>query len=663
MKKSVLLLLTILGATSFASCGPADKPDKPDDPVIDVEETPDGYVDVLPSNIGDSPILHAFCWKFKDIEDNLNTIKENGFKSVQISPVQQPKGGGSSWWSYYQPLSFSIADNSMLGTKEDLISLCASAHSKGISIIADLVCNHLANINDDELESDGTPKVNPDVAKYEPYLYEHRNDSSNPTFHHAPRSGSETQYYSFGQLPDLNTANPKVQERALSLMKECIDVGIDGFRFDTAKHIETSKDSQYPSNFWNNTLLVAKDYYKQKTGKDFFAYGEVLGNPEGRPLSNYLELMNVTADGYVGNIASSLSPTAANAQKIVDASYGKSAKAEQLITWVESHDNYTSSSTHVKTNRLIKTWGVIAGRKGSVPLFLARPNENLEVAKIGDYTFEDARIAAINNFHNRFHDAPEYQKACGNFYINERVNSTGKGAVVVDCESKGTGKVKFDYLGTGVYYDQITGNKVTVRNGEADITFNACGVAVLTMSANKPAVTFNLSSRGGVFASKKEITIEVTNAVTATYKINNEPEVSFTNSAKIQLGDHVGADKKVNIVINANNGTRTYTRELSFSQVELIDGGFNVVNIDPSYFTDYELYMWSWEPGKWSKNYTIKNGVVLVDTKGMTGFLFALFEKGYVVTKTDEWDNNAIKQSADIKGTILTEGFFDASGF
>ena len=154
MKKSVLLILTILGVTCFASCGTADNPVKPDDPVI--EETPDGYVDVLPNNIGDSPILHAFCWKFKDIEDNLNTIKENGFKSVQISPVQQPKGGGSSWWSYYQPLSFSIADNSMLGTKEDLISLCASAHEKGISIIADLVCNHLANINDDELEADGT---------------------------------------------------------------------------------------------------------------------------------------------------------------------------------------------------------------------------------------------------------------------------------------------------------------------------------------------------------------------------------------------------------------------------------------------------------------------------------------------------------------------------
>ena len=65
----------------------------------------------------------------------------------------------------------------------------------------------------------------------------------------------------------------------------------------------------------------------------------------------------------------------------------------------------------------------------------------------------------------------------------------------------------------------------------------------------------------------------------------------------------------------------------------------------------------------WSKNYEIKDGVLLVDTTGMTGFLLAVFEKGYQIGNPTQWDSNVLKQSPDIKGAILTEGFFDMSGF
>ena len=123
-------------------------------------------------------------------------------------------------WSFYQPLSFSIADNSSLGSKADLQELCTEADKYGISIIADIVFNHLANIDDDHLESDGTPTVSPDVEAYEPEIYAKRNASgTEATFHHnknASGSGAITQYYAYGNLPDLNTANPVVQARSLA---------------------------------------------------------------------------------------------------------------------------------------------------------------------------------------------------------------------------------------------------------------------------------------------------------------------------------------------------------------------------------------------------------------------------------------------------------------
>ena len=59
------------------------------------------------------------------------------------------------------------------------------------------------------------------------------------------------------------------------------EFGFDGFRFDAAKHIETEKDKNYGSSFWSNTLGVAKDYYKEKTGNELFAYGEILNEVEG----------------------------------------------------------------------------------------------------------------------------------------------------------------------------------------------------------------------------------------------------------------------------------------------------------------------------------------------------------------------------------------------
>ena len=59
----------------------------------------------------------------------------------------------------------------------------------------------------------------------------------------------------------------------------------------------------------------------------------------------------------------------------------------------------------------------------------------------------------------------------------------------------------------------------------------------------------------------------------------------------------------------------------------------------------------------------MQDGILLVDTKGMTGFLLATFEKGYEITNVNKWDSNVIKQSADISGKALEEGFYDASGF
>ena len=47
----------------------------------------------------------------------------------------------------------------------------------------------------------------------------------------------------------------------------------------------------------------------------------------------------------------------------------------------------------------------------------------------------------------------------------------------------------------------------------------------------------------------------------------------------------------------------------------------------------------------------------------MTGFLIGVFEKGYEIKDVNSWDFGILKQSMDISGELLQQGFIDLSGF
>ena len=108
-------------------------------------------------SIQDVPILHAWNWKINDVKARLDSNKKAGYGAVQLSPLQ-PKLDGNNWssestskqwWKLYQPLGFKISEGneSFLGTKEDLVSLCNEAKKYDIKIVMDIVANHLAGSN------------------------------------------------------------------------------------------------------------------------------------------------------------------------------------------------------------------------------------------------------------------------------------------------------------------------------------------------------------------------------------------------------------------------------------------------------------------------------------------------------------------------------------
>ena len=658
MKKiSLLLLLTSLALTGckFGS--------KSNDSSSE-EEKKERYVDVLPEKTESGVILHAFGWSFNQIKESLPSIVDAGYKAVQTMPVQQPKSGGADWTFFYQPVSFTVATNSPIGNKQDLTALCEEAEKVGVDIICDIVFNHMATNGDKD--GAGYPVVDEEVETYEPYIYNNQDEC----FHHnktATGSGAVTQYYPYGNLPDLNTANAHVQDRAYALLKECIDCGVDGFRFDAVKHIETSKDPDYPSDFWNNTLVKAEKYYQEKNnGKSLYAYGELLNDVDGgRALSLYTELMHVTDNSYIGGVSTAVL-TSKNAQKIVDTQYSRDTDVKNIVTWVESHDTYADEDAHTGNKKLMRMWAVVAGRKDATNLFFARPRDGVSkipMGEIGSTDYEDEHFAAVNRFHNRFIGADEYQNAQNtNFYVNERYNETSAGAIVVDLALKGQSEISFSHLKDGKYYDQITAKEVVVENGKAIIEFDSIGVAVLTDTNNKVRPTLTIDKRSQKYVSSITVNVTVTNATSSTYKIDDGEEIAFDGSKKLTLGKDAKTGSKTTLVIKYSNGEYETSRTFVYEKLEVIEGKFCVLNLNKDYLTNYELYIWSWSPSKYSQDYTWneEKQILTIDkASSYTGFLLVIFEKDHVPAKTDKWES-PIKQTGDIDPTA---GFYDATYF
>lgn len=622
------------------------------------------YSDVLPNETIDGNILHAFNWSYNDIKENLQLISEAGFKSIQTSPVQQPKAGGAAWWAMYQPVSFSIATSSPLGTKEELKSLCEEADKYGLKIIADIVFNHMATNGD--VDSNGLPVVDPEVESYEPEIYANIKE----TFHNnknLSNGGSTTQLYD--GLPDLNTSNTLVQERALSLLKECIDVGVDGFRFDAAKHIETEKDANYSSSFWSNTLGVAKTYYKEKTGDDLFAYGEILNGVEGgsdRKLSYYTDHMLVTDNAYCNEVHAGL--ISKNGEKVANANYGKDTEPSNLVTWVESHDTYVTATSHINENRVAKEWAIIGTRKNTRSLYFARPDKSISMGTIGSYACIDELVGVTNRFHNRFLEAEEHLQYKDNIVYNERYTNDDYGVILVNLTSNDTKEhtINFSNIPDGVYYDSLSGNTVTINNSEAKITFDTTGIMVLTLTKTIARPRVNIDKNSCLFADKISVKIDTVNAGEATYQINDEEPVSFTGSTTVTIGEKAEANDEITLTVTVKNGDYVKVRKMTYTKLYLYEGYVNILNLKPEYLVDYELYIWAWgadyNPGEWLQNYEVREDRLLVSfgDKKVDGFLLAIFPKGYEVTNKNAWDSKVIKQSSDIKAT---DNFFDASSF
>lgn len=449
----------------------------------------------LPKNTKDGVILHAFDWSFKTIQNELPNIAAAGYKSIQVSPVQGTKDSStdpSKWWLMYQPTNQSIG-NSQIGTYGDFKSLCSSAKNYGISIIVDVVMNHMANNgNEDKLD----PSVDPSFR-----------DSS--LYHNLGQCSDWNNRQDITQkgigMPDLNTQSLAVQNKAITFLNQCVDAGASGFRFDAAKHIETDigldANKPWAGNYWKNVLGNLHNK------SSLFLYGEVLQDGTVDNISNYETFMNVTASTYGYNLRDAITSTNLN-----QALGMGGLNPNNAVDYVETHDNYEDGTSKNLSNGQIKMgWAIAASRAGATPLFLDRPTSS--IGNEGDNLWNDADVVAINKFHNAMVGQNEYLRLANN-NKTMLIDRGNKGTVIVN-DGGSTYINSSTNLANGSYTNQGSASAtLTVSNGT--ITGNIPQNSIIVLyngSTTNPATTVSWSPSTPAKGSNVTITYDASNRV------------------------------------------------------------------------------------------------------------------------------------------------------
>ena len=624
----------------------------------------------LRDKVGDGVMLHAFNWSYNTIKENLPAIAAAGYTTVQTSPVQQPKDYSTSgdvtgqWWKLYQPISFHIAEQSWLGTKDDLKSLCDEADKYGIKIICDIVSNHIANADETRPDS-----VSNQVKKYEPEFYKKRRTYTRT--YKGDANDSSVQAVVQGHVskcPDLVTNDTAVQGYIINLLKECIDCGVDGFRFDAAKHIETEDDGEYASDYWKNITTSASSYYTQKTGDDLYIYGEILNNcGADRSYSSYTKYINVTdnrtGDAVLYNVTKGKASTATNAK------YKSGVAASNAVLWAESHDTYEGSSgssgfsntADVSDENVVKAWAIVASRKDSTALFFARPGTALMGGVSTDTTYKSTAVSEINKFHNLFVGQSEKLGSSGDIAYVARGTS---GIVLSNC--KGTNasvSISGTGLADGKYTDTVSGAEFTVANGVLTGSIGKTGVAVVYNGTTTPKAINSVES-GSFRGDTMTLTLGLENATSGTYCLDDSTPVKFTGTTSIRIGSDYKPGETITLTVTATDGVKTSSMVYKYTKSTAQESGVYVF-FNPAtqkgWSAPYQVYIYDETTNKGTvyKNANWPGEAMTLDPA--TGYYYYEVPKSSSIS-ADEDDENQAPSDFDLSTSANTRVIISEKG-
>ncbi len=250
------------------------------------------------------------------LQQRLDYVKGLGTTAIWLTPsfknrpVQGTGADASAGYHGYWVTDFTQIDPH-LGTNAEMKALVAAAHAKGMKVYFDIITNHTADVLDYAQKQysyvpksavpyrtaagqafddrDYVNKQFPPLSAQSsfPYTPTYRTEAdktvrvpswlNDPTMYHnrgdSTWAGESTTYGDFVGLDDLFTERPEVVDGMGDVYAAWVDLGIDGFRIDTVKHVNLE--------FWQRFSPRVLDHARSIGRKDFFMFGEVYdGDPK-----------------------------------------------------------------------------------------------------------------------------------------------------------------------------------------------------------------------------------------------------------------------------------------------------------------------------------------------------------------------------------------------
>jgi glycosidase len=234
------------------------------------------------------------AWRgdFKGLVEKLDYIKALGFSAIWITPILENMSGYD--YHGYHTVNFERVDPRYESPGYDFQRVIDEVHARDMKIYLDVVFNHSSNFGEQNIypmfakdyslpdtfanlvniAPPGRLPENYDSLtpqqQYAARINAMKNDEIDilHIYHHEHSLDWEGYTVQTGQIAgdcvDLNTENPLTYNYLVNAFYPFIDMGVDGFRVDTVKHI-----SRLTFN------MVFNPAFKARGGENFFMFGEV----------------------------------------------------------------------------------------------------------------------------------------------------------------------------------------------------------------------------------------------------------------------------------------------------------------------------------------------------------------------------------------------------
>ena len=260
----------------------------------------------------------------KGLTGQLDELADLGITALWINPVQKQVSRGfyasapanlgipefRHWGFHGYWIDDFTAIEPQFGNLEDLKHLVAEAHKRNIKVLLDVVYNHAGYGSN----------------------YESRRTSSGQSWMRSGEGNCDVDPItcSVGGLPDFKTELPEVRDYILAAnINLARNAGVDGFRLDTFKHVET--------DFW----LEHRRRTRAELGNDFFLLAEYWGG-DASSLDPYFARDEIDAGFDFGFKGSCESFVDGRGRTVAYGSYlrsrHKARKGYLLAHYLSSHD-------------------------------------------------------------------------------------------------------------------------------------------------------------------------------------------------------------------------------------------------------------------------------------------------------------------------------------